>query len=167
MPDQEEWVEILLDAIVSNVLASGYFDRVNLHEPKSPPASGLTVAIWWRRIIPIQVSGLNATSALVTFTIRIYANMLQEPQDLIDPSMTKAVSGLLRRYHDDFDFDATGSGGLDLGNGITVRNIDLLGSSGEQFRADSGYLEVDRTMYRVADIQLPIIVNDVWPQAGG
>lgn len=149
----EEWLEDILDAVVSDVQRSGYFDKVNTHEPKRGPRNGLTAAIWVQAVDPIALaSGLASTSARITFTLRMYQSMLKEPQDLIDVHMTKALSNLMRRYHDDFDFE-----------GI-IRNIDLLGQFGVSLSAISGYLEVDGAMYRIIDMTIPCIVNDVWPQ---
>lgn len=151
-PD-ETWLDPIFDAVVSDAQASGYFDKVNLHEPKRKPGMRLTAAIWVQNLKPIPLaSGLNSTSALVLFMLRIYSNMLQEPQDMIDRNMLKASSHLMRRYHDDFDF------------GGAIRNVDLLGAFGVALEAQAGYLEQDNTMFRIMDITIPCIVNDVWPQ---
>lgn len=149
----EEWLDDILDAVVSDAQRSGYFEKVNTHEPKKAPRTGLTAAIWVQAIEPIALaSGLASTSARITFTLRVYQNMLMEPQDMIDPRMMKAVSNLIRRYHDDFDFAGA------------IRNVDLLGQFGIALSAQSGYLEVDNQMFRIMDITIPCIVNDVWVQ---
>lgn len=152
-PDSsEEWVMPILDAVVSDAMASGYFDRVNTHEVKRKPR-GLTAAVWVQGIRPVALaSGLASTSAQLVFILRMYSNMLQEPQDAIDPNMLKATSNLMRRYHDDFDFDNS------------IRNVDLLGQFGTSLEAFAGYVEIDNTMFRIMDIVIPCIVNDVWPQ---
>lgn len=149
----EQWLDDLLDAVVSDVQAAGYFRKVNSYEPKRPPADGLTAAVWPQSIDPIPLaSGLAATSARVVFVVRIYTNMLAEPQDAIDPRMIRATSAIMRRYHDDFDF-----GGL-------IRNVDLGGMFGIALAADAGYLELGQKHWRIMDITVPCIVNDVWTQ---
>jgi hypothetical protein len=149
----ESWVNDIFDAVVSDVQASGYFDKVNTHEPKRKPGNGLTAAVWLQALTPIgAISGLSATSARLLFILRLYSNMLKEPQDGIDPRLTQAASNIMRRYHDDFDF------------GGTIRNVDLLGAHGVALEAQAGYLEQDGVMFRVMDIQIPCLVNDVWPQ---
>lgn len=149
----EAWLDPIFDAVVSDAQASGYFDKVNLHEPKRKPGTGITAAVWVQSIGPVPLnSGLSVTSALIVFILRIYSNMLKEPQDMIDPRLLKACSNLMRRYHDDFDF------------GGAIRNVDLLGATGVSLSAQAGYLEIDTTMYRIMDMQIPCIVNDVWPQ---
>jgi hypothetical protein len=149
----EAWIDDIFDAVVSDVQRSGYFDKVNTHEPKRGPRTGLTAAIWLQALDPLALnSGLASTSARVVFTLRMYQSMLKEPQDMIDPMMTKAASNLMRRYHDDFDFEGA------------IRNIDLLGAFGIPLSAVAGYLEVDGKMYRIIDMTIPCLVNDVWPQ---
>lgn len=155
-PDESEnWLDPVFDAVVSDAQASGYFDKVNLHEPKAKPGYGLTAAVWVQSIGPVPLgSGLSQTTARVEFKERIYTNMLQEPQDMIDPMMLKAVSNMIRRYHDDFDFAGA------------IRNVDLLGNFGDPLFAEFGYVAigVPEQLYRCATLTIPCIVNDVWTQ---
>lgn len=143
----------ILAAIESHALALGQFERVNLHEPKSAPGNGLTCAIWADEIRSIKGSGLASTSVLLTFNIRLYTNMVSEPQDAIDPAMLTAVDVLLAAFTGDFDLDID-----------EVRNIDLLGQYGSGLMAKAGYLNQDNKVYRLMTISLPIIVNDIWTQ---
>jgi hypothetical protein len=143
----------MTDAIVSHSLSLGLFERVNFSEPKNSPGNGLTAAVWLQSVNPVAVaSGLAVTSARVEFTQRLYSNMLQEPQDEIDPAMLSAVDVLMGVYSADFTL------------GGTVRNVDLLGAHGPGLSALAGYLSVDNKMFRVVDVTLPLIVNDVWDQ---
>jgi hypothetical protein len=146
-------VVAVLDGIVSHALASGLFERVNTHEPENPPGNGLSAAVWADRIEPARSSGLAATSVRVAFLVRIYASMLQEPADAIDPDMLTATSTLLGAYSGDFEL------------GGSVRQIDLLGTAGVPLSAQAGYITQDSVLYRVMTIVLPVIVNDVWEQA--
>jgi hypothetical protein len=149
----EEWLDDILDSIVSDAQRSGYFDKVNTHEPKRAPNSGLTAAVWVQSIDPIAlISGLAATSGRIVFTLRVYSNMLKEPQDAIDPQVMKAISNLMRRYHDDFDFEGS------------IRNIDLLGAHGIALAAQAGYLDVDGKFFRIMDLTIPCLVDAIWPQ---
>lgn len=154
-PDgSEEWLDPIFDAVVSDVQASGYFDLVNEHEPRKKPGSGLTAAVWVQsiRAIPLA-SGLASTSAAVIFFVRLFQHFLSEPVDAIDRNMTKAVSNILRRYHDDFDFAGT------------IRNVDLLGQhTGQPLGGEAGYIEIDGKYFRIYTLVVPCIVNDVWPQ---
>jgi hypothetical protein len=157
LPDiSESWIDPILDAVISDIQMSGYFDKIQTHEPKSAPGYGLTAAVWFLSLSPVPSgSGLDKTSARLALTVRLFSNMLMEPQDLIDPNLMRAASNLIRRWHDNFDFD------LDP----MVRNVDCLGAYGEALSAISGYVEHEQgKIYRIIDITVPIIINDVWPQ---
>lgn len=146
-------VDAITDAVVSHALASGHFENVNLHEPKNSPGNGLTCAVWAQTVVPIPAaSGLNTTTGRALFNVRIYSNMLKEPQDAIDPEVLKAVDKLFSAYSGDFTLD-----GL-------VRNVDLLGTYGVALTAVAGYQTIGQTMYRIMTISLPLIVNDLWGQ---
>jgi hypothetical protein len=145
----------LMDAVASHAAASGYFDHVPKHEPKNPPGNGLHAAVWVNHIGPVRSSGLKSTSAIVVLHVRIGANMLQEPQDEIDPNIMDATDALMTAYSADFTL-----GGL-------VRSVDLLGANGRELRADAGYLTIGGAnggMFRVMVIQVPLIINDAWEQ---
>ena len=158
LPDiSESWVDPIIDAVVSDIQMSGYFDTVQTHEPKSAPGKGLVASIWFLTLDPIPTgSSLINTSARLAFNVRLQQNMLYEPQDLIDPNLLRAAANLIRRWHDDFDFS------LDP----MVRHVDCLGAYGVPLRATSGYVEQDTPsrIYRIIDIELPIIINDIWTQ---
>jgi len=142
----------LIDAIASHAAATGYFDRVNQHEPKSPPGSGLTGAVWMQDIRAVQSSGLDSSSALLVFNVRLYTSMAQEPQDRIDPHLVDAVSALFGAYSGDFTL-----GGL-------ARAVDVRGAEGTPLDAKAGYLKQADFSFRVITITLPVIVNDVWQE---
>ena len=144
--------QALFDAVQTHAMTLGQFERVNTHEPKNAPGNDLSCAIWIDRIRPATGSGLAATSALVVFNLRIYSNMLQEPQDAIDPNITLAVDALINAYSGDFTL------------GGTIRMVDLLGMSGIPLESQAGYLDVDGKMYRIVTVTLPLVVNDAWAQ---
>jgi hypothetical protein len=144
----------ILDAIVSDAMALGVFERVNTNEPKSHPGFGLSCAVWLQELKPVPAaSGLNSTSVLLVFDVRIYADMLQDPMDAIDPNMLAAADALMAAY----------SAGFTL-NG-TVRNVDLLGQWGTPLELQAGYVNINQKLMRVVTLSLPIVVNDLWPQS--
>lgn len=144
----------ILSALVSHACTLGYFDQVNQHEPKNknPSLAGMTAAVWVQKIGPVRSSGLASTSGRIEFTVRVYTSMLAEPQDSIDPDVMAAVDALLAAY----------SGNFTLGD--LVREVDLLGEAGPPLSAQAGYLNQAGKLYRVMDITLPLIVNDIWVQ---
>lgn len=144
----------IMDKLQSHAATLGVFERVNLHEPKNAPGNGLSCAVWADFIGPVPTnSGLAATSALLVFNIRIYSNMLKEPQDYIDPEVIKAVDLLMTAYSGDFEL------------GGDVAWIDLLGQSGRVMQSQAGYINQDNKMFRVMTITLPVVLNDSWEQA--
>lgn len=147
-------IRALFDITESHALSSGYFETVNGHEPKKAPASGgLAAAVWVQSIGPVQSSGLTATTGRVELRVRLYSSMIQEPQDAIDPELVDALDYLMAAYSGDFSF-----GGL-------IRQVDLLGAYGTGLSAQAAYLNQDNCLFRVFDITLPLIVNDLWSQS--
>lgn len=146
-------ITTILGAVESHAVASGYFRRVNLHEPKSAPAKQLEVAIWANSVDPApRVTGLQSTSSRIGFQVRIYKDMVSEPQDMIDSDMLEALDYLMAAYSGDFTL------------GGSVMQVDLLGAHGVPLRAQAGYLNQDGRLFRVYTITLPLIVIDLWTQ---
>lgn len=143
----------ILDGAVSHAMALGLFERVNMHEPKNAPGNGLSAALWVQSIGPFPAgSGLQRTTARLVLNVRIYSNMISEPQDAIDPNILAAVDTLLSAYSGDFEL------------GGNVRQVDLLGQGGVPLSALAGYVTMSGTMYRIMEITLPLIINDAWTQ---
>lgn len=145
----------IVDRLASHAKALGIFDRVNKHEPKSAPGRGLTCAIWVDRIEPARGrSGLASTDARVVMNVRIYTNMLQNPQDAIDPNVMRAADLLFEAYSGDFQL------------GDESRFIDLLGQTqGHPLFCQSGYINIDNRVQRVMTITVPVIVENAWVQS--
>lgn len=154
MADTPLDITTILARVQDHALTSGWFTEVNGEEPKSPPdTSGLTAAVWVQDIGPARGgSGLTSTSIRLALTVRLYAGLFTEPGDAIDPRLVQALDALLRSYSGDFDLDGT------------VREVDLLGAYGDPLGGKAGYMLQSGTEYRVFDITLPLIVNDLWDQ---
>jgi hypothetical protein len=143
----------IYDAMVSHPMTLGLFESVNTHEAKSAPAlTGISAAVILGPITPLRSSGLNSTSFRLEFLLRLQSSMLAEPQDDIDPALLAATSAVLVEY----------SGAFTLGG--KVRCIDLLGQAGAGLSATPGYLEQDKRLYRVVDVLLPLLADDVASQ---
>src|SRR5260370_37732 len=106
-------------------------------------------------IKPIRTCGMGATSGIVVLMARIYKNFRSEPFDMIDPDVMSATTDMMGAISGDFQF----------GGAAGVRAVDLLGSSGTALSAQAGYVEIDRQMFRVMTITIPIILNDMFSQA--
>lgn len=159
MIGHEFFVE-LTQALETHALRTGYFDRVNKSEPKRAPDYGITAAIWPQTLLPVgPVSGLASSSGIATYVIRIYQPMLQEPIDQIEISAMRATAALIAALTADFQLTDAGGKGEPL-----VMHIDLLGAYGPGLSAVAGYLDLDRTKYRVMDIAVPMVIADAFEQ---
>ena len=142
----------LVTKLSNHAKSLGVFATVNHHEPKDAP-TGPHCAFYVAGIRPAPLqSGLNVSSALVVIMGRIYSNMIQEPEDDIDPSVVAATDALMAAYTGDFTL------------GGNVMMVDLLGSNGEPLSARAGYINVSGTMFRSMDITIPLVVADAWTQ---
>jgi len=155
MSNPETLPQQLIEALSSVLLGLGCFDFVNQAEPKSAgQLNGIGAAIWVQSMRPAaQRSGLTATSVRFECSIRIYQDMLYEPQDMLDPQLTNATWLVMQAL----------SAGLTL-NGA-VEYLDLLGSDGEPLAGEAGYITIDRKIFRVMTITVPMIIEDAFPQA--
>ena len=136
----------LFSALTSHARKLGIFDRVNSHEPENTPGKDLSCSITLGAIAADpSASGLAMVSGTITFGVRVWSSMMQKPLDAVDPNVLGAVSILLNEY----------SGNFTLGG--TVRDIDLLA-----LKAQPGYLNHEGKEFRVIEITVPIVVNDLW-----
>lgn len=139
--------------LTSRAAELGIFDRVTGHEPKAAPSStGVSCAVWIGEMRPAHSSGLNSVSIRVEFQFRVFTSMLSEPQDDIDPRIVGAVDLLLTAL----------IGGFSLAG--SIRALDIFGSDGESLRAIPGYLTQDSKPFRVMDVFVPLILNDVYTE---
>lgn len=140
------------DRLASLGLQLGYFDAVRTHEPKNAPGKGLGLFIFCDGYFPVGTSGLNSTSVRMVINAQIRVSMTREPEDDIDLDMLEAADALCAEVSGDFDL------------GAGVRAVDLLGQHGPGLGGQFGYLRQGDTLYRVIDISIPCIINDVWTQ---
>lgn len=146
-------IDTLMSELISHAQTLGVFDEVNGHEPKSAPGRGVTAAVWVQDVMPLRSSGLSSTSVRLELMWRLYSPMISEAPDAIDPNMIKALDALCGAYSADFELDGA------------ARQIDLLGAHGDPMRARAGYLNQDGRLYRVIDLTVPLVINDLWEQS--
>jgi hypothetical protein len=130
----------------------GQFRRVITHEPKSPPGTGMSLAIWWQSLDPVQSSGLAAVSGRVTFQARIYASLLEKAEDNQDPQLLSASCAFLAALSGDFSLAGQ------------ARAVDLIGMEGQALEVTSQYLQIEDKTFRVAEFVIPVIINDLWSE---
>jgi len=147
------------DSLKSHAQSLKLFQAVTEHEPLNPPAGGLSCAILLGPLTPLSGgSGLAATSGRLEFHVRIYAHRSQYPSARIERDVLGAACTLMGAYSADFE--------LLIGNIASglVRDIDLLGRYGAPLSMTPGWLAADGAPFRIADITLPLILNDIFGQ---
>lgn len=139
-------------ALSSHAGALGIFERVQRFDPTNAPGSGMTCALLATDLGTEPSTGLNITAGLVVWVMRIMLPMQTKPLDEVDPTVLGAGRKLIARLLADLKL-----GGL-------VRTIDVRGMTGTRLRMRLAYLTIDKTLYRLGDLTVPVIVNDVWPE---
>ena len=143
-------IQTTLNAVASKMQASGYFQNaiVQIGEPKSPPTGqGISAAIWMNRVGVVGTT-LTKTIESHVISVRLYTDMLAEPQEDIEMNLAAVTS----------DFMGDLCGEYDLGG--TIRNVDFAGEYGTGLSAEWGHVDVSGKMCRVVDITIPLTVDD-------
>ena len=139
----------LFSALRSHAMTLGLFGRrVAAHAPLSTPGEGLSCWITAGPLTPVTSSGLAAVSIELTVLVHITASMNQKPLDPVDAAVVAAASTLMAAYAGDFTL-----GGL-------VREVNIFGG----LKADLSYVLFEDKPFRLAEITLPMIVNDAWTE---
>lgn len=142
----------VLASVQSHAASLGLFERVNTSEPKNAPGNGLTCAIWAQRMGPTVGSGLASVSVRLILMVRILKPALTQPYEQIDPDILTAADGLLAAYCGNFTLEGK------------VKSVDIFGEAGTGLDAQAGYVTIDKTLFRLMDITLPLLTNDLWAE---
>lgn len=123
------------------------------HEPKAAPTALPALALWWSGIGPARgMSGLSATSARIEYRGRVYLNFKSRSEEETDPLLMTLVSEVIGAFSSSFTLDGD------------VAAVDLLGAWGNPLSATPGYLAQDGQEFRIAELTIPLVVDDVWRQ---
>lgn len=142
----------ILGNIASLAMATGYFDAVLGYVSKQAATNGITAAIYIEDMRAIRTSGLASTSVRLELEMQVYSSTYQEPYDDIDTNLSLAVDAMFTSLIGDFDL------------GGEARNVDVFGAWGQPLRVKSGYMNLDGKEFRVFQILIPIVIDDVWDQ---
>lgn len=113
------------------------------------PAQGrVAAAVMMGGVTVVTLFADGGTRERHTILIRILTLGLQQPEDSMERTLARVVSELTAALFGDMDL------------GATVQNIDMAGTLGVPVSTEWGYLTINNVSYRVADITLPLIVND-------
>lgn len=145
-------IRSILDNIASHALATGHLDAVLGYVSKQSSTNGVTAALYVEDIRAIRTSGLNNTTVRLEIEMQIYSSTYQAPYEDIDVNLALAVDAMFTALIGDFDL------------GGEARNIDIFGAWGQPLRVRSGLLNLDGKEFRVFQILIPVIVDDLWAQ---
>lgn len=138
--------------ILNGVGTTGMFENIASHEPASAPVrTGLTAGCWVSTYEP-TTSGLNKVSMRLLMQLRIFTSLDQQPRDEIDKRLMRGIDAVMNYYIGHFQ-------GL---NGM--RYVDVFGADGDRLRAALAYLEQDGKKMRIADVFIPLVLNDVYTE---
>lgn len=148
-------VDAIAAALKDHAMTLGLFETVSGHEVKNAPGLGMHCEIFFNRFeLGANRSGLSVVSTKLIFSARLRTSFLNQPEDAIEASLLKAVDGLMTSY----------IGGLTLG-GLIV-DLDVFGmTGGTPIAGQAGYIDHGGKKFRVIDIDLPLLVDDLWTEA--
>lgn len=147
-------IEGTFNALITLGRKAGGFEVVRIGEFKSPPPKATTLAMWVNDLgADDSGGGLAVTGASMAMTARIYHPAMTNPESVAEIKVTVGAAAYLGQLN----------GSLTLGG--LCQTVDMLGIDGSEARWKYGYLTIDSTMYRVADLSFTIIFNDAWTQA--
>lgn len=146
----------VLATVLDVVAKTGKFEAVIGYEPLSAPTERLTAAVFiadeWAPIA--ESSGLAAADARLVVMVRIMRRALTEPIGDVDLDALEAADAVMDALCADFTL------------GDSVRQIDVLGNSGQQLSVQPGWATIDKTIFRLMDITVPVEINNVWTYGG-
>lgn len=143
----------VLSTVVDKVSGTGKFETVFPYEPLSAPTETLSAAVFVSDpVTPIaSTSGLTGADARLVIMVRVLRRAsMASPGEDVDLDALDAADAVM---------DAL-AGGYTLGG--TVRNVDVLGESGQGLTILPGYATIDKTIFRLMDITVPVEMNNVW-----
>ena len=141
-------IKSTLETLEDWLKKSGYFPKAAIGEPKQPPQEETSAAVFMNRVSTIRVFANGGLSEVHLVTVRVYRNMLAEPQQDIELDLARLISSDSSDLVGDFTM------------GGAVMALDVAGMHGTPYGATWGYLDVGGKMYRIVDILAPFIVND-------
>jgi hypothetical protein len=155
-------IKTIYQAIGDFAKQSGLFTGgTDDHESRNPPGKGLSCEVLMGPIEPAtRGSGLSATSARWEFTVRVSAPRMATPDGETDQAVAYAGAYLIGAFTNDFDLEEIAPS---LPDGL-MRMVDVLGAYGDPLKFEPGWLTRDGSPYRVGELTLPLILNDVFPQ---
>ena len=132
----------IMDELETQLAKSGW-QTGQIAEPMAPPAERLGAVIFDG--VEITEATLQSGSGLVKFIIRLYYNAMEEPREGTEKDIAQACLQLIS--------DIAGKYTLGDSSVRTVIPFALV--------VRSGFQTVGQTMYRLSDLSVHVMVNDI------
>ena len=134
-----------MHVVLSHLKTQGKVKRAQIGEPKSPPLDELTAAILMDGIrTPSTV--LDAPVLVYDLVVRVYRNFLDDGTQT-ELEVARTVGEIMEAFHADFSL------------GGNIRAVDVAGTYGRGMDVTWGHLDFGNTVFRIADISVPLIVD--------
>ena len=141
-------IKTTLETVEDWFTKSGYFRKVQIGEPKEPPSEDYTAALYMDSVTVAKVYLNGGTQEIHQVVLRVYRDMLAEPQADIELQLAKLVESVSADVLGDFDL------------GATILAVDVAGIHGTPYSVRWGYVTIGGKMCRTVDITIPLIVDD-------
>jgi len=154
--------EEILDRVTAFAQRTKLFETVAKHEPRSAPRSLPAIAFFIGapqgapggfKIVP-RLSGLATAGMRLDVICRIYVDAKKEPLDKIDADLLAYIEAIMRGCH------------AQISLGIPDQGVwtDANGADSDGLSAVLAYLDQDNMKFRIAEIYIPVIITDYFPQ---
>jgi len=140
-----------LQLIATYLAGSGHVLNAQVGEYKSAPdvpAGQLTAAIWMASTSVVALALNGGTIEVHVVNARVYGPAFGDDPEDVEITMAQAIQKIVSDLVGDADL------------GSEIRNVDVAGIHGTSMGADWGHADISGTMYRVADLTIPLIVDD-------
>lgn len=138
-----------LNVIVTHLRNTHYIKHAMVTEPTQPPQDG-TAAVFMNGVEIAEVMLDGGTVEIHSLTVRLYAKAFRDTQSMesVEKTLAEAAEQVMSDLATDFDL------------GGNIRAIDIGGTYGTSMGVSFGYVDIGGEMERIADIALPIIVDN-------
>ena len=134
-----------LNVARSHLLERGAITRAVIGEPKQPPLDELTAAVFMSGIRTVDMA-LDRPVRVYDVVVRLYRNFMDDGQET-ESELGRVVGAVMEAFEGDFTL------------GGNVRNVDIGGEYGDPMSAEWVHLDFSGTIYRAADVSVPLIVD--------
>ena len=139
-----------LQMLQTYVAGSGYVSDCVIGEPKYARAAQEQPfsAVFMDNVGIYGLTVGGNTREVHVLVIRLYLDMKREPAEDVEIELAQSVQEIISDILGDADL------------GGNVMTVDPAGMAGESIGTTWGYEDISGVMYRMADIRIPILVDD-------